>query len=130
MNKLVALLLALTVVAAACGDSGGSSSGFSDCDDLAQGGLDLLQDILDEVSDMSMSEFIEAADTDGEPEFITKFEPDADKLDAAQVDLGCSDEELGDFVTGNLDSLTASGDVGELMLEALISDPDVFGFDS
>ena len=52
--------------------------------------------------------------------------PETDRLDAAQVDLGCSDDELGDYVTANLDSLTASGDVGELMLEALLSDPDAF----
>ena len=58
MHKLVAFLLALTLVAAACGDSG-SSGAFSDCDDLAQGGLDMLQDILNEVSNMSMGEFIE-----------------------------------------------------------------------
>jgi len=129
VSKLVALLLALSIIAAGCGDSGSSSS-YSDCDDLAQGGLDLIQDILDEVSGMSMEDFIDAADGEDDPEFITKFESDADKLDAAQVELGCTDEELGNFVTANLSTLSASGDVGELLLEALRSDPDLFGLNN
>ncbi len=119
MRRLAAVLVSLSVVAAGCS----SDTSYSDCDDLAQGGLDLLQDILDEVSDLSMEQFFDAASQES-PEFIAKFDSRADQLDAAQIDLGCTDDQLRSYLVDNINQLSASGAVGELMLEAILADPN------
>lgn len=126
MRKLAVSIAAISMIIAACGDSGGSSGGFSDCDELAQGGIELLQDVLDEVSDMSLEEFAAAADTGDDPEFLTKFQGRADALEAGQADLECSDSELQSYILDNLDQLEATGTVGELLLEAIKADPEGF----
>jgi hypothetical protein len=125
MPKMLSVFVALAIVVAACGDGGGD--GYSSCDDVAQGGIDLLQGVLDEVSAMSMEEFLDEAGSE-DPSFVTNFEADADELDAAQTDLGCSDDELSGYLVDNLDQLEASGPVGELMLEAILADPSAFEF--
>ncbi|MDH3731662.1 MAG: hypothetical protein OES13_11165, partial [Acidimicrobiia bacterium] len=99
---------------------------FGDCNDLAQGGVDLLQDILDEVSALSMDEFLEGASTGEDPAFVTKFEGRADSLDAAQTELGCSDNELAAYLRDHVAELEGSGPVGELMVQAIQQDPDSF----
>lgn len=121
MRRLAAVLVSLSVVAAGCSSDTGAS--YSDCDDLAQGGLDLLQDILDEVSDLSMEQFLDAASQET-PEFIAKYDSRADQLDAAQIDLGCTDDQLRSYLVDNINQLSASGAVGELMLEAILADPN------
>lgn len=127
MRRFAAFVAAMALISAACGDSGGGSSGgFADCDDLAQAGIDLLQDVLDEVSDMSLEEFAAAAETEGDPEFLAKFQGQADDLDTGQADLGCSDAELESYIIDNLDQLTATGTVGELVLDAIKADPEGF----
>lgn len=123
MRKLLSIALALSVLAGACGDSG--SSEFSSCDDLAQAGLDMLQDILDEVSTLSEEEFLEAVEEE-EPAFLTKFDGEADRLDEGQVDLGCSDAELEGYLVDNIDTLTADGEIAQLMRDAIVSDPEGF----
>lgn len=123
MRKMLVVAAALSLLVAGCGDSdAGGGGSIDDCDDLVAAGLDLIQDVLDEVGDMSMEEL--AALGDQEPEFVQDLETRGTELEQRQVELGCSDAELEAGLIDGLDSLEADGPVAELMLEGFKADPD------
>ena len=126
MKKLIALLAALLVVFAACGDSGGSGGGEPDagsagsCSALADEGIKLIQVLLDEVSDLSLAD-LQSFDEDP-PEAFTNLETQGEALSARQDELGCSDEEMSTLFTAKLGDLRADGQFAEFLLDSLKED--------
>jgi hypothetical protein len=120
MRKLLPLLLVFILVLAACGgddddddDSAGSIADAENCDEVGEVFLDEMQVLLDELSDMSITDI----SGDEQPEALTNFETSIDEISAKADELECSDEEMADFMRDNLDELEADGPVAELLLE-------------
>ena len=129
MKKVLALLAALMLVFAACGDSGGGGDigSIGDCDDLVDEALVMLQDVLDELSDLSLEDAVALGESDEEPEALRDLEERGTALEARATELNCSDEEMGAALVDRADELEANGPFAELILEGLRSDPDIFG---
>ena len=119
MRKLLLALLVLTLVFAACGgdddDDVGSIEDAETCDDIGNVFLDETQTLLDELSDMDLADFT----GDEEPEAMTNFQASIDEISAKSDEIGCSDEEIAEFLSDNIDELEAEGPVAELLLEGL-----------
>ena len=113
MRKFVMLIVALGLVAGACGGDDAGSSGS--CEGVADQAIAVFQDVIDEVDKLSLEEV--AAMGDGDPEFITDMEEKFESLEAQADSLGCSDAEMEELFVARLDNLTADGMIGELMLE-------------
>ena len=138
MKKVFALLAALMLVFAACGDSddsgsnggdggGGDVASVGDCDDLVDEAMDMLQDVLDELSALSLEDITALGESGDEPEALQDLTERGDALQARADELDCSDEEMGAAVIARVDELEASGPFAELILEGLRSDPEIFG---
>lgn len=107
MKRLIALLLGLAVVAAACGDddAGGDPAGIGTCEGLADATIDLVQDVIDELESMDPSEV--GALTQGEefPAFV-ELESRGEELGLRAGELECTDldamvQERGDQLTAD-----------------------------
>lgn len=124
MRRAAAIIILVgTFIAAACG--GGDDAGSAEtCDDLAQAGLDLIQDVLNELDDMSLEELIELGDE--EPEAFQNLEAEGQALDTRATELSCDEDALSAFVASNVSDLEASGPVSELILEQIKADPGAF----
>lgn len=126
MNRLVAAICAAFMVFAACGDSsggGGDPGSAESCDDLVDAGIDLIQDVLDELSDLDLAD-IEALGNEP-PEALNDLEARGQELEERADELGCTDEELSAGLTARVDELEADGPFAELILEGIKSE----GFD-
>lgn len=110
MKKLFALFAALMLVFAACGDSGGGDS----CESVADDAIGLIQDILDDVEDLSLEDLQNFGDEP--PASFQALESQGEELQATADSLGCSDEEMSSLVQGKLGDLEARGTLGELLL--------------
>ncbi|MDH3470780.1 MAG: hypothetical protein OEM94_05640 [Acidimicrobiia bacterium] len=118
MKKLFVFVAVMGLLAAACS----SSSSADSCDDVAQAGLDLLQDALDELGGMSIEEV--AALGEGEqPAAFDDIERAGDQIDEDATALGCDEADLEAYVVDRVDTLTADGAVAELVLAQLQADP-------
>ncbi len=127
MYRLVAAICAALMVFAACGDSsggGGDPGSAESCDDLVDAGIDLIQDVLDELSDLDLSD-IEALG-DEPPEALDDLETRGEELQTRADELGCTDEELQQGLIDNIDQLEADGPFAELILQGLRDDPTIF----
>ncbi len=127
MNRLVAAICAAFMVFAACGDSsggGGDPGSAESCDDLVDAGIDLIQDVLDELSDLDLAD-IEALGNEP-PEALNDLETRGEELSQRAEELNCTDEELSQGLVDNLDQLEADGPFAELILQGLREDPSLF----
>lgn len=115
MRKILVLVAALGLVAAACG---GSDSSGGSCEGVADGAIAAFQDVINEFDALSLDD---AAALGGEeqPQFMTDMENRMDDLQAQADDLGCSDETMEELFLERIDTLTAEGMFGELMLQEL-----------
>ncbi len=125
MYRLAAALCAAVMVFAACGDSGsgGDAGSLDNCDDLVDAGIDMLQDVLDELGNLSFEDV--AALGDEEPEALADLEQRGQELEQRADELGCSDAEIEAGLLENVDRLEADGPFAELILEGIRSE----GFD-
>lgn len=126
MKKLVALLLGLTLVAAACGDDDASDpASIGTCDGLADATIDLVQDVIDELEAMSPSDV--GALTQGE-EFaaFVAFEERGAVLGLRGEELACT--EIDALVQARADQLTADPANGftQLIVDGTKQGQDVF----
>jgi len=120
MKKLGVLLIVTGLVFAACGDSDSASS----CEDLADDGIALVQDMLDELSDLSLEDI----SSDEEPQALQDFTEKGEALQTQADELGCTDEQMTELVSARVGSLDADGPIAELILEGLQSEGgDLFG---
>jgi len=117
LSMVLALTLALTL--AACGGDDGddpvSVADATNCEQLVDAFIPLMQDMLDSVSDMTMADMM----SDDTPEPLVEFEADMEELTAKSDELECDDDEMSELLEGRIDELEADGPVAELLLEAL-----------
>lgn len=115
--RVVALFLALSLVAAACG---GSSISASDCTDITDETLALIQRLVDDVDaefeSMSVEDFVA---TEGDLPSVERFEQDAATIDDLAAELGCTQQEIGTEVRERLDELTSKSDLGRFIINAI-----------
>ncbi|MDK1011114.1 MAG: hypothetical protein QGM46_00530 [Actinomycetota bacterium] len=115
--RVVALFLALGLVAAACG---GSSISASDCTDITDETLALIQRLVDDVDaefeSMSVEDFVA---TEGDLPSVERFEQDAATIDDLAAELGCTQQEIGTEVRERLDELTSKSDLGRFIINAI-----------
>lgn len=115
--RVVALFLALSLVAAACG---GSSISASDCTDITDETLALIQRLVDDVDaefeSMSVEDFVA---TEGDLPSVERFEQDAATIDDLAAELGCTQQEIGSEVRERLDELTSKSDLGRFIINAI-----------
>lgn len=115
--RVVALFLALSLVAAACG---GSSISASDCTDITDETLALIQRLVDDVDaefeSMSVEDFVA---TQGDLPSVERFEQDAATIDDLAAELGCTQQEIGTEVRERLDELTSKSDLGRFIINAI-----------
>lgn len=119
MRKFLALMLVFMLVFAACGgdddDDAGSIEDADTCEDVGEIFMAEMQTLLDELSDVELSEFT----GDTQPEAMTNFETSIDEISAKSDEIGCTDEEIQSFLEDNIDELEADGPVAELLLQGL-----------
>lgn len=111
MRKFVMLIAALGLVAGACGgdDAGGS------CEAVADEGIAVVQDVINEVDEMSLEDVMAMGDED--PDFIIEMEKKFEELQDQADSLGCSDAEMEELFADRMGDLTADGEIGQLMLD-------------
>ncbi len=97
----------------------------SECDEVVDAGIDLLQGVLDEVAELSLAEVIALGDEP--PAALGELEARGRDLEARAGEIGCSDEELQAGLTGRLHELDARGPLAELILDGLRSEGLIFG---
>lgn len=125
MRKVLQLLLVVTLAAAACGDDDGSASdpaAADSCEELADIGIDLMQEAVDEIDKMDLAEFMELASSEELPPELARFEEVGDALEARAGEIGCSEEEGQRLMCERIDRLSASGEVGKLVVAGLAED--------
>lgn len=111
MRKLLILLAALGLIAAACGgDSAGS------CESVADDAIEVIQEVIDELDALTLEEI---AAMEEEPEVIQNMEARADDLQAQANELGCSDAEMEQLLNARVGNLRAEGMFGELLIGEL-----------
>jgi hypothetical protein len=125
MRRALWLLLAVALVAAACGDDDGAGTdpaAAGSCEELADVGINLVQDAITELDSMELSEFMELAASDEIPEELRRLEDIGTEMEARAMELGCSEEEGDALLCDRVDRLQADGEVGTLIIEGIKSD--------
>jgi len=116
IRRVLVLLLAFGLLAAACGDS----ISASDCDELVDETMELFQSLIDDVDsefeDMSVEDFLA---TGGDLPSVERFEEDAEKIDELAAELGCTQSEISAAVQGRVHELTAESDLGRFLIDAI-----------
>ncbi len=120
MHRSARFIAAVTlVVVSGCGGSGISAS---NCDEVADETMTLLQRLIDDVDsefgDHTVQEFI---DTGGELPSVKQFEEDADKIDELAAELGCTQDEISAAVDERVSELIATTDLGRFLIDAIRS---------
>lgn len=119
MRKFIVLFSALALVLAACGGGDGEVQSVEDaesCEDVADLSIDMMQDMLDELSDMTMADF---SNSEEPPEALQEFESDSEELQNKADELGCSSEEMQSLLQERTDQLEAEGPIAEMILQQL-----------
>lgn len=122
MKETIAIVALFGLVAAACSSDSASGGESRDCDDVGQAGIELLQDALDALGELSLEE-LAALGEDNQPQAFTDIENAGQQLDEDAAALGCDEADLEQYVTSRVDQLEANGPVAELVLEQLKADP-------
>jgi ABC-type glycerol-3-phosphate transport system substrate-binding protein len=130
MRKYLAILLAVALLAAACGDDsdgGADDPGSIDsCEELADATIVTVQQVIDIFADLSAEEM--AAMMSGEmPESIATLEATGDEFAALSEELECTD--LGDLLAARADQLSAAPEngLGQMVIESIrLGEEDIF----
>ncbi len=127
MKRMIGFLLVLAMVAAACGDDDDAGSADS-CEGVADAAIDLLQEVIDELGEMS-PEDLAAMDSEETPEAFADLETEGEALETRATELGCADEEMGQLVADRIGNLDVAADniIGQFILEGLRSGEGDFG---
>ncbi len=117
IRRILMLLLAFGLFAAACG---GDSITAENCDDVTDETMELFQRLIDDVDaefvDMSVEDFLA---TGGELPSVDRFKADAEKIDELATELGCSQSQIGSAVQERVNELTAESDLGRFVIDAI-----------
>ena len=117
-SLMLVFIMSLSIVA--CGsedeDEEPSVANADSCEELVDAFMPIMQGVLDAVSEMSMEEIMASEE---EPEILGEFEEDLDAVEEKSNELDCQDDELQALLEDRIDELTASGPVGELVLQMI-----------
>ncbi len=120
MTRLAAALLALALVAAACGDDGVADVGSLDsCEGLAAAGITLLQETIDLIDSLDPAALATLGESDTTPPEFAELEARGDELTARADDIGCSDEEMASLMAERVGSLSSDSVFGQFILEGV-----------
>lgn len=118
----LALVLMLAFGAVACGSDDDDAddepltvANADSCEELADASIGVMQNVLDAVSELSMADMM----AEEEPDVFGDFEQDLENAEAKSNELNCSDEEMASLLEERVSNLTASGPVGEMVLQML-----------
>ncbi len=114
MKRLIPLVVAAVVVAAAC------ASQPETCDEVADETIELMQALIDEVEsevgEMSVQELLETGD---DLPSVAAFERDAERLSDRASELGCTQDQLEVAVADRTDRLQATTPIGQFLVSAI-----------
>lgn len=115
------LLIAVVVCALAVSSCGGGGIDASDCTDIADETMLLIQRLIDDVDKgfgqgNTVQEFV---DSGGDLPSVQRFEAEADTIDDLAGELGCTESEIGAAIDARVSELTASTDLGRFIIDAI-----------
>ena len=113
MRKTLGLLLAFALAFAACGGSSSDPASAGTCEELADVGVAMLQDALDSIAGLGLTEVPEEM-----PEAFVKLE----EIDVRAEELSCSDAQGEELLCERYGRLKADGEAAEFFLSALSED--------
>ena len=117
MRRLIPVLAAVAVVAAACAGQPET------CDEVADESIELMQALIDEVEsevgEMSVQELIESFAAGEELPSVVAFEDKAEQLSERAGELSCTQEELQAAVAERSDRLEATTPLGEFIIDGI-----------
>ena len=90
------LIVALALVAAACGGGEGGCSAIMD------DGIGLFQDAIDELEGLTLADL---SDAEADPFSSADFEQRSEELEQRTQDADCTDEEMSELFADRVDSL-------------------------
>ncbi len=96
-----------------CGGTG------ANCGPIADEGIELLQDFIDEFDQLTPDEAAAAA---VDPEFLADIEERADEIDAKADAEGCSEEQITELLLERADGLEARTEFGQLLLDVILDE--------
>ncbi len=115
MRRLIPVLAAVAVVAAAC------VSQPETCDEVADESIELMQALIDEVEsevgEMSVQELID--ETGDDLPSVAAFERDAARLSDLASELGCIQDQLEAAVADRTHRLHATTPIGQFFVNAI-----------
>ena len=119
MKRLAATLLALALVAAACGDDADVADvgSLDSCD--AAAGIVLLQETIDVIDDLDPAELAALGESDTTPPAFAALEARGDELTARADEIGCSDEEMASLMAERAAGLSSDSIFGQFILEGV-----------
>lgn len=121
MKKFAVALLALALVAAACGDddSAVAVASLESCEGLADAGISLLQDTIDLIDGLDAAALAALGEgTEPPPEFVA-LQTRGDEMTARADAIGCSDEEMAGLLSDRAGGLSADSVFGQFILEGV-----------
>jgi len=122
MHRIIlAAVLVLALLAASCGDDGGTAdpASLGTCEEIADAAIDVLQQTIDVVDGMSNVDPASSGDAgEGSDEFQAIEEAGA-ALEARALELVCTDEQMSALMRDRADSLSAESTIGQLVIEGL-----------
>ena len=101
-------------IVAAC-----SSDGEASCADIADEGIQLIQDFVDVVSELSLVEIVGSGD---DVPGLTDFEEEGERLQDKANDAGCSDEEMESLLNQRAGDLESDSEFGQLIIDSIRSE--------
>jgi hypothetical protein len=118
LRKIIPLLLAFALVAAAC--SSGQEISARNCNEVVDETMELFQRLIDDVDAefgaMTVEEFIA---TNGDLPSVDKFTEDAEKINQIGTQLGCSQVAIQQAVLQRVGDLTATTDLGRFLITSI-----------
>jgi len=118
MRRIVVAVGLASALLAGCSTGVGGG-----CDAIADEGLVLLQEFIDEVDGMTAEELAGAVRDDS---FLGDLETRADELDAQAGSAGCSEEDMARLLSERASTLSAETELGQTYVDLIIQD-EFFG---
>ena len=87
------------------------------CAELADVTINLFQEAIDSVADLSVEEFLNLADGEDMPAAITRLDTMGEDLEARAAQLGCSREDGIALTCDRIGGLKGNSEVAQLMIE-------------
>ncbi len=118
---IVPTVLALALLAASCGNDGGTGdpASLGTCEEVADAAIDVLQQTIDVVDGLS-DEDPASSDEPGEAsDEFRAIEEAGMALEARALDLGCTDEQMSALMRERAGTLSAESAIGQLVIEGL-----------